>query len=259
MTPSPRTFSNGEGLTFSPSVFPSAVLEGWISQIDPFYQSLDASRGEPAAIARVLSPAERFVATASSFTIGTAFSEATLRAILFAVTSNEAGKWLRAQLGESMACDLDQSWIRRQYAPRHYPLWHAPHGWHQDGALKFDFTAHQNGKFPANAILPVVTCWIALNACGVDAPGLEMVSTRLAGLLPPDQLTEEAVRGRFAPEHFWKPSFEPGDALFFRGDILHRTHVTPAMTKDRTSLELRFFSAGELPERLKSDRFLPLP
>jgi hypothetical protein len=45
--------------------------------------------------------------------------------------------------------------------------------------------------------------------------------------------------------------------LIFRGDILHRTHVVPEMTKDRTSIELRFFSAVSIPERLQTDRFIP--
>jgi hypothetical protein len=50
----------------------------------------------------------------------------------------------------------------------------------------------------------------------------------------------------------------PGDALVFGGGVLHHTHVAPTMTRDRTSLELRFFPAGEPPSRLRGDRFLTL-
>jgi ectoine hydroxylase-related dioxygenase (phytanoyl-CoA dioxygenase family) len=87
----------------------------------------------------------------------------------------------------------------------------------------------------------MATCWIALNACGMDAPGLEIVMERFAQLLPPAELTEANIRRRFAAERVWRPVMEPGDALLFSGDILHRTNVSPQMKNDRTSLELRFF------------------
>src|SRR5437764_13009699 len=93
--------------------------------------------------------------------------------------------------------------------------------------------------FASAALLPMTTCWIALGACGLEAPGLEIVTRRLEGLLAPAELVDERVQARFAPEEFWRPVMEAGDAVLFRGDILHRTHVTPAMTKDRTSIELR--------------------
>jgi hypothetical protein len=81
---------------------------------------------------------------------------------------------------------------------------------------------------------------------------------RFDGLLSPVELIGSRVSARFKPEEFWRPVLEPGDALLFRGDVLHRTHVTPAMTQDRTSVELRFFPAGNLPARLEGDRFIRL-
>ena len=54
----------------------------------------------------------------------------------------------------------------------------------------------------------------------------------------------------------FEPVDESGDALLFRGDVLHRTHVTPRMTRDRTSIELRFFAADRIPERLRGDQFV---
>ena len=85
-------------------------------------------------------------------------------------------------------------------------------------------------------------------------PGLELVTRRLDTLLPVAELVD--VSKRFAPKEFWRPALESGDALVFSGDILHRTHVTPEMTDDRTSIELRFFAAGEVPARLAGDRFV---
>jgi ectoine hydroxylase-related dioxygenase (phytanoyl-CoA dioxygenase family) len=169
-----------------------------------------------------------------------------------------AGEWIKHELSGQFACDVDQAWVRRQYGPQHYPAFHAPHGWHQDGALGFDFLSHENSSFPPDAILPMVTCWIALSPCGAEAPGLELVTQRLETLLAPMDLADARVRTRFTPELFWQPVMEPGDALLFRGDILHRTYVTSAMTKDRTSIELRLFPADNLPPRIKDDRFVRL-
>jgi hypothetical protein len=77
-------------------------------------------------------------------------------------------------------------------------------------------------------------------------------------LLPVTNLTDAIVRRTFPAETFWRPVLKAGDVLLFWGDILHRTHVTPAMTNDRTSIELRFFPADRLPARLAGDRFFPL-
>jgi len=238
----------------------SSQVADWKSRIDARYLALEAARrqGGPAAIERLVGPGQRFVATASSLTIGAIFPDEKVRDLLAGIHSGPAGAWIRAELRSRIACDLDQAWVRRQYAPANYAPLHAPHGWHQDGALGFDFLSHQNGCFPSDALLTMATCWIALEACGVDAPGLELVTRRLEALLPPAELTDDRVRARFAPEEFQRPMIEPGDALLFRGDILHRTHVTPAMTKDRTSIELRFFPADNLPVRLKGDRFARL-
>ncbi len=250
--------ASGAGLCRSVLVCPQ--LAAWGSRVYERYREIEAARAEsgPDAVTRSLAPRQRFAASASSLTIGAALSEEDLGAILTTIAASSAGEWTRAKLGSKIAVDLDQSWVRRQYAPSHYPPLHAPHGWHQDGALGFDFRSHLDGQFPETALLPMVTCWVAVDPCGFHAPGLELVTRQLKGLLPPDQLMDDRVRARFVPEEFWKPLLQPGDALLFQGDILHRTHVTSAMTRDRTSIELRFFSASNLPSRLKGDQFVVL-
>ena len=103
----------------------------------------------------------------------------------------------------------------------------------------------------------MITSWITLDSCGVDAPGLEFVTRSLHRLLKPAELVDDSVRATFSASEFWQPSLAPGDALLFAGDILHRTHVSSSMTSDRTSLELRFFP-DRIPERLKDHRFVRL-
>ena len=257
MIPSP---DDDSGVALIPSVLVGPQFAGCAAQIDVRYHALESVRrqGGPAAVNQLLPPGERFVPTASSLTIGTVLSDQSLRALLAGINAGTAGEWIKHELGNQVACDLDQAWVRRQYAPGNYPSLHAPHGWHQDGALRFDYLSYPGGLFPSDALLPMVTCWIALGPCGVMAPGLELVRQRLPGLVAPADLTAERVRTRFAPEEFWRPELARGDALLFRGDILHRTHVTPAMKQDRTSIELRFFPGDIHPARLKDDRFLPL-
>jgi hypothetical protein len=248
-----------DGIIFCPSILPPEHVTKLKSAIDARYHELEIARrnGDPANITRITGARERFVPTASSFTIGALNAESYISDLLDSVSIGLAGRWIENILGWCLLCNLDQSWVRRQYAPSCYPPLHAPHGWHQDGALKFDFQSQQNGDFPRNAVLNMVTCWIALDSCGFDAPGLELVTERFGGLLSPLELQTESLQTRFARGRFWQPKLEPGDGLLFRGDILHRTHVIPEMTKDRTSVELRFFSAVSIPERLQADRFIP--
>jgi len=135
-----------------------------------------------------------------------------------------------------------QCWVRRA---------RPPHQWHQDGALHHDFIAQ-----PAGELLPMETCWIPLNDCGVDAPGLEWLDAEPGRMLAPAELSDAALRARYAADAFRHPPLTAGDALFFDGGQLHRTHVTPAMNQPRTSIELRFIAAGPVPPRLTRETLL---
>jgi hypothetical protein len=180
-----------------------------------------------------------------------------LEAIALSLLDAETGAIARDRLGHDLALDVDQCWIRRQYAPARAPPGHAPHSWHQDGALGFDFLAP-----PADGetLLSMLTCWIALTPCGADAPGIEFVDAERDGLEPCDALADAAVRSRHAGSELQRPILAAGDALVFGGGVLHHTHVAATMTRDRTSLELRFFPGAEAPPaRLRVDRFLTLP
>lgn len=246
------------------ALFRSAVgaerLQGWFARADGLYSALEAARKtqDPTAINRLVPSGQRFAPTASSFTIATLLSAEELRVFGEWISSGPAGDWLRCELAGAPAWDLDQSWVRRQYAPQRYPRWHMPHGWHQDGALGIDFTQSFREASIARRACRMITCWIALVACGRTAPGLELSARKLDALLDPQDLTEERVRSRFPVEDFWRPELQAGDALLFHGDVLHRTHVRADMTEDRTSIETRFFPANSIPERFRADRFIYL-
>lgn len=175
--------------------------------------------------------------------------------VLCTVAAAPVGAALEAALGPSPWCNLSQSWLRHG---------RPAHSWHQDGALRHDFMAHWGQPGPADALLELRTLWITLTpGCGREAPGLQWVDAERPELVLPTELTAEAVAARFGEASFRHAELEPGDALLFDGHLLHRTHLTPAMTQPRLSLELRFFRAEALPARVAGDVGLrltsPLP
>lgn len=162
----------------------------------------------------------------------------------------------RSILGERPACNLDECWVRRQFPIEDPPSGQGPHSWHQDGALKFDFTRRVGSVPPEGALLNMLTCWIALTPCGIDAPGLELVRRGRLESLTPDELCPENMARRFPDDAFWRPVMASGDALLFLGNVPHRTHVDASMRQERSSVELRFFNGNGLPRRLAGDSYV---
>jgi len=110
---------------------------------------------------------------------------------------------------------------------------------------------HQDATFLGNPAL-VINFWTPLHACGVTAPGLEVLAIPLAAVEPPPNYAREdlfyydrmgledaAVKQKFGEDRLWHPAMEAGDVLAFTHMTIHRTHVTPEMTADRISLEIR--------------------
>ena len=162
---------------------------------------------------------------------------------------------LTAALGPSIALLIDHCWVRHQPAPRQRASGQTPHGWHQDGALAFDFASPSPGRA---APLPMLTCWLPLTDCGTDAPSVAWVGLPLNPLLMPEDLRDTAVEGRCTaarpPMQTCHAVLSAGDALLFGGGLLHRTHATAAMTQARTSVELRWLAADAVPPRLAGGR-----
>lgn len=142
-------------------------------------------------------------------------------------------------IGREWNCNLKQSWVRKKFAPAHTPAreYHLQ-GWHQDGALGVEFP-HEAG--PVLPMTELLTCWIPLDACGIDSPGLEFVRARQQCLLHFTELDDATLRRRFVPQQFWAPELEFGDGLVFLNSVLHRTYVNETMRHDRLSVEYRIF------------------
>ncbi len=145
-------------------------------------------------------------------------------------------------VGGKWVCNMEQSWVRKKFAPHQAPCaGYHPQGWHQDGALGVHFP-HESGPQPG--LIPMtelLTCWIPLNACGRESPGLEFVRGCQPALLHFSALDDASVRRRFRPEEFWAPKLAFGDGLIFLNSVLHRTYTRAGMRNNRISVEYRLF------------------
>jgi hypothetical protein len=142
-------------------------------------------------------------------------------------------------MGCEWTCRMEQSWVRKKFTPLQAPApEYRPQTWHQDGALGVRFPLE---PAPVITMTELLTCWIPLNACGRDSPGLEFVRRRQAALMHFTELDDSALRQRFQPEEFWVPALELGDGLVFLNSILHRTYARPEMRHNRLSVEYRVF------------------
>jgi ectoine hydroxylase-related dioxygenase (phytanoyl-CoA dioxygenase family) len=236
------------------------VTKSLYSAAQKTYQDIAALLASQCTDSQSLFSTHKYLPHASSVSLSAINNRALVQTLLSEIARGSGGSHIRKMLGSNeVICDFDQAWIRRQYAPHLYPAKHAPHGWHQDGALGFNFLSTSSDKQDAETLLPTVTCWIALTPCGVDAPGLEFVSKSVEQLLLPNELTHNIISSRFGENSFYKPQMDAGDAVIFQGGTLHRTHVVNAMQANRTSVELRFVGKHNIPQRLSGDYFIPLP
>jgi len=142
-------------------------------------------------------------------------------------------------LGSTWTCRLEHSWVRKKFAQAHKPhtQYHAQ-GWHQDGALGVRFPQQPDPSLPMTNLL---TCWIPLQACGVDSPSLEFIRKTHDALLHFTELDDTALRQRFASEQFCAPELHFGDGAIFLNSVLHRTYMNETMRCERLSMEYRIF------------------
>lgn len=173
-------------------------------------------------------------------------------ALLRAVTCGAAGAELRCRLGPQPLCLRAQCWLRRQHPAGLRPAGEHPHQWHQDGALGCRFDGRPE------LLAPLLTLWMPLVDCGDDAPSIEWTEPVPQHLLqPPELAATAAATGPDAPRRH-TATLAAGEGLLFGAALLHRTHVTPSMTRSRISAEWRFVAAGSLPPRLAAEALCTL-
>ncbi len=224
-----------DGVVLLRSLFAGEVLTGLRQAAVRLFEAVEAGGPVPERY-RFISQAHSAVLTALlDFGVE---SEETLLAPLGGEGLDEMFSEL---VGGRWQCRLEHCWVRKKFAPRNAPgSGYHLQDWHQDGALGVRFPLAAG---PVIAATRLATCWIPLNSCGKESPGLEFIRapTKQPGLLHFTELDDAALRRRFGGEAFWAPALELGDGMVFRNHVLHRTHVDAAMDSDRMSVEYRIF------------------
>ena len=113
--------------------------------------------------------------------------------------------------------------------------------WHQDSFL--------------GETTRTINVWITLSECGPDAPGLDVLPTRLDEFVerpfPPPLdyvVTPETVEQLAETTPVVRPHFQPGDALLFDQYLLHQTGWGEGLTKPRYGFECWFFAPSTYPD-----------
>ena len=119
--------------------------------------------------------------------------------------------------------------------------------WHQDGAF-----------FGGN--VGAVNSFLALDACGVDATGLMVVTRRfdeILGVAPGERarldygnaFKHEEILEMVGPQRVVTPALEPGDAIFIDEMTMHRTGAPPRNPQARAWAITWFFAPSRFPEQ----------
>jgi len=127
-----------------------------------------------------------------------------------------------SQIGADFRIALQHSRLRHKNTADRAQL----HPWHQEGAIGYSRDT-------------MINVWLALNACGTKAPSLQLVKKGGLPLLGKIEIPEEEIAQRFKPEDIVTFIAEPGDAVLFMSNCLHRTQPDPHLTEPRYSIELR--------------------
>lgn len=186
-----------------------------------------------------VAPGARYVPTADSVSLDALGPRAPA---IWAAAERALAPVFAAELGPGTPARLiEHGWLRRQHPPGRRRSPRAPHAWHQDGGLGFDYLAGDPGA--ADALLPMITAWVPLVACGRERPGLQLDPRRRAALIPLERLAAEA--GRAAPR-VEAPALAAGEAVVMHGGTLHATGPCASDGGARISVELRWVPADRV-------------
>lgn len=113
-------------------------------------------------------------------------------------------------------------------------------GWHQEASV-----------WESTRPVRTINVWMALNECGTDAPGFDVLPRRERELVPPDRnfmLSKDTFAEVAGDEPFASPQYQPGDAMIFDEYLIHRTNTDDSMEGLRYSIESWFFSPAGVPD-----------
>ena len=140
-------------------------------------------------------------------------------------------------LGERPAASINK-WTMRRVAPG------GDADWHQDGAFLGEDIRAMN-------------IWLTLSDCGRDAPGMDLVTRRLDGVVETGadgarfdwSVSPQTVTDLLDGDEPVRPAFQAGDVLLFDELFLHQTANSPDMTRDRYAVETWCFGPNSYPDK----------
>jgi hypothetical protein len=205
----------------------AAMEGGAVSDTMPWYVPFEADR--PGAFTGI----DR----SFSYSIGAVLAVEAPRPLFRVIEAFKAarlGDLIASYLGEWPAISAKKTSLRRAMPT-------SPTEWHQDGAF-------------LGTDIKTVNAWVALTPCGVDAPGIDVYARRFHDLVATG--TDNALFSwsvspeqaeRIGTADVVRPTFAAGDALLFDQLTLHRTGISPEMTRDRYAIESWFFAPSTYP------------
>lgn len=109
------------------------------------------------------------------------------------------------------------------------------------------FEFHQDNKL-YDVTHPILTLWFPFRYEQGKMASLEFLPRAEKAFLP--TVTKCGIaRDAYPKEAFWSPEYELGDAVLISGWSPHRTYYPPGISKERTSIDMRFFGS-RVPEPL---------
>lgn len=172
----------------------------------------------------------------ASGALWTADSPLMLAQLVDLIDDTGIGDLVTSYLGERPALSANKCTLRR------VPL-DTNVGWHQDGSFLGEGVRSLN-------------LWLALGACGRDAPGMDLVPRRIdhvvdtgtPGAMFDWSVAPDVVEREAGDAGIVRPEFQAGDALLFDHLLLHSTCVEPTMTRERHAMETWLFAPSTYPE-----------
>lgn len=112
---------------------------------------------------------------------------------------------------------------------------------------------HQDGRFMGD--VRAMNVWLSLSRCGDEAPGMDLVPTRLddyvatgtEGTWLKTQVSDAVAEEAAGEIGITRPVFNPGDAILFDDLFLHQTGSDPSMPNPRYAIESWFFGPSAFP------------
>ncbi|MBL4636585.1 MAG: hypothetical protein JKY56_22225 [Kofleriaceae bacterium] len=113
-----------------------------------------------------------------------------------------------------------------------------------------------NSTNTSGSLAHMLTAWVPLESCGLNAPSIELLVDSPSELLTPEQLNNPKASWRKLPTE--AVQLNAGDLLLMAGHCVHRTHVADDMTQARNCIEFRFLDQASLPDRFRKHQFVRL-